>query len=94
MAMVVEVCVQEQGIQEQTGKSRSTSLQIHHPRKNNSVGSRTSGNLSGLMSLSNPQTGSPGRGELMEGVYVEVHKVQYQPMIPALKKDGFVVTAQ
>eukprot|EP00975_Prorocentrum_lima_P003684 803527-Prorocentrum_lima.AAC.1 len=30
----------------------------------------------------------------MDGVFAEVHRVKYQPMIVALKTDGFVVTAQ
>eukprot|EP00975_Prorocentrum_lima_P054020 11329305-Prorocentrum_lima.AAC.1 len=30
------------------------------------------------------------KGDLMEGVYAEVHKVKYHYTIPALKMDGFV----
>eukprot|EP00975_Prorocentrum_lima_P056632 11879118-Prorocentrum_lima.AAC.1 len=34
------------------------------------------------------------KGDLTDGVYAELHKVQYQDIIPALKNDGTVVTPQ
>eukprot|EP00975_Prorocentrum_lima_P019252 4053697-Prorocentrum_lima.AAC.1 len=34
------------------------------------------------------------KGDINDGMYAEIHKVQYQDLISALKKDGTVVSAQ
>eukprot|EP00975_Prorocentrum_lima_P055949 11729243-Prorocentrum_lima.AAC.1 len=33
-------------------------------------------------------------GDMLDGVYAEIHKVEFQDMIPALKKEGIVATSQ
>eukprot|EP00975_Prorocentrum_lima_P030110 6316044-Prorocentrum_lima.AAC.1 len=34
------------------------------------------------------------KGDMLDGVYAEIHKVEFQDVIPALKKEGIVVTPQ